>query len=133
MIRKSYIAIIIGMLICVGVYKPSYASLKFEKGFNIVSPKELNELDSFLEKNTDNISIENKDELVKIRNKMENYIALSQEERDFIRQCELDVIRSKIGDARFEQYIKLIEKRESDAEFSQDERYQLYQIEKELK
>lgn len=60
-------------------------------------------------------------------------MVLSQEEREYIQECELNVIRKKLGDAQFEEYKKLIEKRSSGAEFQQPERFRLYELEKMLR
>ena len=58
---------------------------------------------------------------------------LSQEEREYIRECQLSIIRKKLGDAQFEEYKKLIEKRSSGSEFQQEERFRLYELEKLLR
>ena len=73
------------------------------------------------------------EKLMNIINKLNKYVVLSQEEREYIRECELNVIRKKLGDAQFEEYKKLIEKRASGAEFQQPERFRLYELEKMLR
>ena len=87
------------------------------------SPEEGQKIEAFIDKNEDLLSSEEKDNLSEIINKLNKYVVLSQEEREYIRECELNVIRKKLGDAQFEEYKKLIEKRASGAEFQQPERY----------
>ena len=94
------------------------------------SPEEGQKIEAFIDKNEDLLSSEEKDNLSEIINK---YVVLSQEEREYIRECELNVIRKKLGDAQFEEYKKLIEKRASGAEFQQPERFRLYELEKMLR
>ena len=77
------------------------------------SPEEGQKIEAFIDKNEDLLSSEEKDNLSEIINKLNKYVVLSQEEREYIRECELNVIRKKPGDAQFEEYKKLIEKRAS--------------------
>lgn len=97
------------------------------------SPEEGKKLEIFIEKNDSLISMEEKENLNQIISKLNKYMVLSQEEREYIQECELNVIRKKLGDAQFEEYKKLIEKRSSGAEFQQPERFRLYELEKMLK
>lgn len=97
------------------------------------SPEEGQKIEAFIDKNEDLLSSEEKDNLSEIINKLNKYVVLSQEEREYIRECELNVIRKKLGDAQFEEYKKLIEKRASGAEFQQPERFRLYELEKMLR
>ena len=97
------------------------------------SPEEGQNIEAFIDKNEDLLSSEEKDNLSEIINKLNKYVVLSQEEREYIRECELNVIRKKLGDAQFEEYKKLIEKRASGAEFQQPERFRLYELEKMLR
>lgn len=97
------------------------------------SPEEGKKLELFIEKNNDLISTEDKENLNKIILKLNKYMVLSQEEREYIQECELNVIRKKLGDVQFEEYKKLIEKRSSGAEFQQPERFRLYELEKMLR
>ena len=94
------------------------------------SPEEGQKIEAFIDKNEDLLSSEEKDNLSEIINKLNKYVVLSQE---YIRECELNVIRKKLGDAQFEEYKKLIEKRASGAEFQQPERFRLYELEKMLR
>lgn len=97
------------------------------------SPEDGKKLEIFIEKNDDLISAEEKENLNQIILKLNKYMVLSQEEREYIQECELNVIRKKLGDAQFEEYKKLIEKRASGAEFQQPERFRLYELEKMLR
>lgn len=97
------------------------------------SPEEGKKLEKFIEKNNDLISTEEKENLKEIILKLDKYMVLSQEEREYIQECELNVIRKKLGDAQFEEYKRLIEKRSSGVEFQQPERFRLYELEKMLK
>ncbi|CUO22654.1 hypothetical protein [Clostridium disporicum] len=97
------------------------------------SPEEGQKIEAFIDKNEDLLSSEEKDNLSEIINKLNKYVVLSQEEREYIRECELNVIRKKLGDAQFEEYKKLIEKRASGSEFQQPERFRLYELEKMLR
>ena len=85
------------------------------------------------EKNNDLLSSEEKSNLNDIVIKLNKYNTLSQEEREYIRECQLSIIRKKLGDAQFEEYKKLIEKRSSGSEFQQEERFRLYELEKLLR
>lgn len=97
------------------------------------SPKEGKELQQFIENNKELISPEDSENLKKIIEKLDKYMVISQEERDYIRECQLEIFRKKLGDAQFEEYKRLIEKRSSGTEFSQPERFRLYELEKMLK
>ena len=97
------------------------------------SPEEGKKLEAFIEKNDALISSEEKENLNEIILKLNKYKVLSQEEREYIQECELNVIRKKLGDAQFEEYKKLIEKRASGVEFQQPERFRLYELEKMLR
>lgn len=97
------------------------------------SPEEGKKLEEFIKKNNDLISNEEKESLNEIISKLNKHRVLLQKEREYIQECELNVIRKKLGDAQFEEYKKLIEKRSSGAEFSQPERFRLYELEKMLR
>ncbi|MBX9138514.1 MULTISPECIES: hypothetical protein [unclassified Clostridium] len=105
----------------------------FNKLVLAYSPEEGKKIEAFIEKNNDLITSEEKENLNEIISKLNKYIVLSQEEREYIQECELNVIRKKLGDAQFEEYKKLIEKRSSGAEFQQPERFRLYELEKMLR
>lgn len=105
----------------------------FNKLVLAYSPEEGKKIEAFIEKNNDLITSEEKENLNEIISKLNKYIVLSQEEREYIQECELNVIRKKLGDAQFEEYKKLIEKRSSGTEFQQPERFRLYELEKMLR
>ena len=105
----------------------------FNKLVLAYSPEEGKKIEAFIEKNNDLITSEEKENLNEIISKLNKYKVLSQEEREYIQECELNVIRKKLGDAQFEEYKKLIEKRSSGAEFQQPERFRLYELEKMLR
>ena len=127
--KKSKDIIKIIVLVSIIVFKINfevYASLAY-------SPEEGSKIERFIEKNNDLLSSEEKSNLNDIVIKLNKYNTLSQEEREYIQECELNVIRKKLGDAQFEEYKKLIEKRSSGAEFQQPERFRLYELEKMLR
>lgn len=100
---------------------------------NISTPTTSEKLEEFLDNYSKNISDGELEELKKISDKMNKYEGLTQEEIDFIRECEINAFKNKLGEAKYEEYRKLIEKMESDSEFTQPEKYRLYQLLKELK
>ena len=97
------------------------------------SPKDAEKIKNFIEKNESLLTNENKKNLEGIIEKLDNYEVISQEEREYIRECELNVIREKLGDAQYDEYMKLLEKRRSSENFEQSDRLRLYQLEKLLK
>lgn len=97
------------------------------------SPEEANKLQEFIKENNDLIGNDEEKYLERIIDKLNKYMVLSQEEREYIQNCELNVIREKLGDTQFEEYKKLIKKRSSGVEFSQIERFRLYELEKMLR
>ena len=117
--KKSKDIIKIIVLVSIIVFKINfevYASLAY-------SPEEGSKIESFIEKNNDLLSSEEKSNLNDIVIKLNKYI----------RECQLSIIRKKLGDAQFEEYKKLIEKRSSGSEFQQEERFRLYELEKLLR
>lgn len=127
--KKSKDIIKIIVLVSIIVFKINfelYASLAY-------SPEEGSKIERFIEKNNDLLSSEEKSNLNDIVIKLNKYNTLSQEEREYIRECQLSIIRKKLGDAQFEEYKKLIEKRSSGSEFQQEERFRLYELEKLLR
>lgn len=127
--KKSKDIIKIIVLVSIIVFKINfevYASLAY-------SPEEGSKIERFIEKNNDLLSSEEKSNLNDIVIKLNKYNTLSQEEREYIRECQLSIIRKKLGDVQFEEYKKLIEKRSSGSEFQQEERFRLYELEKLLR
>lgn len=97
------------------------------------SPREVIKIDEILEDKTGALSEQERESLIGLKDKLKNYQVLSQEDVDFIRDCDLKIIRTKLGDVKFEEYSKLITKRATKEEFNQDERIRLFQLEKEIK
>lgn len=109
---------------------------KIEATLNIneyLAPRELIKIDEMLEDKSGALSEQEKERLIELKDKFESYQMLIQEEVDFIRDCSLKIIRVKLGDIKFEEYSKLIRKRATKEEFTQDERIRLFQLEKEIK
>ena len=52
------------------------------------SPEEGKKIEAFIEKNDDLISTEEKENLNQIISKLNQYMVLSQEEREYIQECE---------------------------------------------
>ena len=97
------------------------------------SPREVIKIDEILEDKTGALSEQERESLIGLKDKLKNYQVLSQEDVDCIRDCDLKIIRTKLGDVKFEEYSKLITKRATKEEFNQDERIRLFQLEKEIK
>ncbi|MBC5630042.1 hypothetical protein H8S20_14305 [Clostridium sp. NSJ-6] len=97
------------------------------------SPREVIKIDEILEDKSGALSEQERESLIGLKDKLKNYQVLSQEDVDFIRDCDLKIIRTKLGDVKFEEYSKLITKRATKEEFNQDERIRLFQLEKEIK
>ena len=97
------------------------------------SPREVIKIDEILEDKTGALSEQERESLIGLKDKLKNYQVLSQEDVDFIRDCDLKIIRTKLGDVKFEEYSKLITKRATKEELNQDERIRLFQLEKEIK
>ena len=132
---KGIIFLIMLLNFCNVTYTSEYEE-KVESSFNMneyYSPKEVIKIDEILEDKSGSLSEQEKEALIELKDKLNSYQALSQEDIDFIRDCDLKIIRSKLGDAKFEEYFKLISKRATKEEFSQDERLRLFQLEKEIK
>lgn len=99
----------------------------------ILSPEEAERIEMLLKESDAYVHDEDKKVLEGYREKLLNYEILSQEEKDNLRECYLNMIRNKLGEEKFNEYCKLIEKRSSSAEFTQPERFRLYELEKELR
>lgn len=109
---------------------------KIEANLNInefSAPRELIKINDLLEDKSGALTEQEKEMLMELKDKLKSYQMLIQEEVDFIRECDLKVIRVKLGDAKFEEYSRLITKRATKQEFTQDERIRLFQLEKEIK
>lgn len=98
-----------------------------------VSPEELKRIDMLLNEKSEYVHEADKEILEKYKEKLKSYEVLSQEEKDYLRECYLNMIRNKLGEEEFSEYCKLIEKRSGKGEFTQPERFRLYELEKELR
>ena len=105
----------------------------FKANALILSPEEAERIEMLLKESDAYVHDEDKKVLEGYREKLLNYEILSQEEKDNLRECYLNMIRNKLGEEKFNEYCKLIEKRSSSAEFTQPERFRLYELEKELR
>ena len=132
---KCIMFLIMLLSFSVAPYTSAYDE-QVEGNFNKIeyySPKELVKINEILEYKSSSLSEQEKENLLNLKDKLNNYQVLTQEEVDFIRECDLKIIRSKLGDSKFEEYSKLINKRATKSEFNQDERLRLFQLEKEIK
>ena len=107
--------------------------LVFKANALILSPEEAERIEMLLKDSDAYVHDEDKKVLEGYREKLLNYEILTQEEKDYLRECYLNMIRNKLGEEKFNEYCKLIEKRSSSAEFTQPERFRLYELEKELR
>ena len=107
--------------------------LVFKANALILSPEEAERIEMLLKESDAYVHDEDKKVLEGYREKLLNYEILSQEEKDNLRECYLNMTRNKLGEEKFNEYCKLIEKRSSSAEFTQPERFRLYELEKELR
>ena len=107
--------------------------LVFKANALILSPEEAERIEMLLKESDAYVHDEDKKVLEGYREKLLNYEILTQEEKDYLRECYLNMIRNKLGEEKFNEYCKLIAKRSSSAEFTQPERFRLYELEKELR
>ena len=107
--------------------------LTFEANALILSPEEIERIEMLLKENDVYVHDEDKKVLEGYKEKLLNYEILNQEEKDYLRECYLNMIRNKLGEEKFNEYCKLIEKRSSSVEFTQSEKFRLYELEKELR
>lgn len=107
--------------------------LTFEANALILSPEEIERIEMLLKENDAYVHDEDKKVLEGYKEKLLNYEILNQEEKDYLRECYLNMIRNKLGEEKFNEYCKLIEKRSISVEFTQSEKFRLYELEKELR
>ena len=86
--------------------------LAFEANALILSPEEIERIEMLLKENDAYVHDEDKKVLEGYKEKLLNYEILNQEEKDYLRECYLNMIRNKLGEEKFNEYCKLIEKRE---------------------
>ena len=107
--------------------------LVFKANALILSPEEAERIEMLLKESDAYVHDEDKKVLEGYREKLLNYEILTQEEKDYLRECYLNMIRNKLGEEKFNEYCNLIEKRSISEEFTQPERFRLYELEKELR
>lgn len=129
---KVLLALMVTLFLNINGTGYSYNTIDVSEVQSVMTPNVGSRIERLLEDTSGTISEEVKNKLVTLEQKIKNYEVITQEELEFIRNCELDIIRSKLGDAQFEEYCKLIEKREGNGEFLPPERYRLYELEKQL-
>ncbi|MBB6716035.1 hypothetical protein [Clostridium gasigenes] len=107
---------------------------------NIERPHDKEKIESFWNSENESfLSPEEKEKLNVLKRKVESGENLTVEERQILSEFRSDTIRKKLGDARFERYKKLIEKREKqtkgqlEIELSKEEKTEIYNFEKEIK
>lgn len=74
-----------------------------------------------------------KEKLNELREKVNNGDMLTTTERNELKNMKAEVIKVKLGDAKFQELQKLIEKREGSTELTLPERQRLYELNKEAK
>lgn len=132
MIINVVSVLLIALFFNIGFPNYSCAAINIIEINKVTSPNVESRIERIINDKSPVITEEIKSDLMKLKQKIKNYEVITQEELEFIRNCELDIIRSKLGDAQFEEYCKLIEKREGNGEFLPPERYRLYELEKQL-
>jgi hypothetical protein len=133
MIIKVVSVLLITLFFNIDFFSNSRTVMNLIEINDVISPNSHSRIEKLLKYNSAIISEETKRALIILKDKLERFEALNQEEVEFIRQCELNVIRTKLGEEQFEEYCKLIKKREGEGEFLPPERYRLYELEKQLK
>ncbi|MCR1950066.1 hypothetical protein NSA50_03195 [Clostridium sp. DSM 100503] len=78
-------------------------------------------------------SASQKEKLNELREKVNNGDMLTTTERNELKNMKAEVIKVKLGDAKFQELQKLIEKREGSTELTLPERQRLYELNKEAK
>ncbi|MEO2565152.1 hypothetical protein ABHA59_14735, partial [Clostridium tertium] len=74
-----------------------------------------------------------KEKLNQLREKVNNGDMLTASERNELKNMKAEVIKIKLGDAKFQELQKLIEKREGSTDLTLPERQRLYELNKEAK
>lgn len=83
--------------------------------------------------NEDYLDISQKEKLNIFKDKVNNGIVLSVSEKNKLKEMKSNVIKTKLGDEKFQELQKLIEKRESSTELTLPERTRLYELNKEAR
>ncbi|GAA0824509.1 hypothetical protein [Clostridium tertium] len=74
-----------------------------------------------------------KEKLNQLREKVNNGDMLTASEKNELKNMKAEVIKIKLGDAKFQELQKLIEKREGSTDLTLTERQRLYELNKEAK
>ncbi|GAB6170235.1 hypothetical protein JCM1393_26950 [Clostridium carnis] len=137
MINKKYIMVIsasllVGELLNFKVnaitLKPN--SVRVSNSYNIIVNKE--KFDEFwTSENESFLTSEDKEKINQLRTKSENGEILSGSEKSLLKSMKVEVIRKKLGEEKFNELQKLIEKREGSIDLTLPERARLYQLDKE--
>ncbi|VYT66532.1 hypothetical protein [Clostridium tertium] len=89
--------------------------------------------DFWTPKNEGYLDASQKEELTNFRSKVENGDLLSGIEKNKLKDMKTYVIKSKLGEDKFKELEKLINKREGSVELTLPERQRLYQLNKEAR
>jgi len=107
---------------------------------NLERPHDKEKIEKFwTSENESFLSASEKETLNGLRAKVESGQNLTVEERDILSSLRGEAIRKKLGDARFERYKKLIERRAKqekgllEIELTKEEKAEIYNFEKEIK
>lgn len=79
------------------------------------------------------LSASQKEKLNELREKVNNGNMLTASERNELKNMKAEVIKVKLGDAKFQELQKLIEKREGSNDLTLPERRRLYELDKEAR
>lgn len=102
--------------------------------FNCVDKSIEDKFDSFwTPKNEGYLSEEQKNKLNTFKNKVNNGDILTGLENHELKSMKVEVIKLKLGEEKFKELQKLIEKREGSLDLTLEERERLYKLNKEAK
>lgn len=93
-----------------------------EKFDSFWTPQNENYLDTF-----------QKEKLNELRNKINSGADLSVSQKNELKEMKSNVIKTKLGDEKFQELQKLIDKRESSTDLTLPERTRLYELNKEAR
>lgn len=88
--------------------------------------------DFWTEENEKLLTEEQKSKIKEFREKNEKGENLSLEEVEILKEFRISVIKTKLGEEKFKEYEKLMEKRDGDKELTLEERAKLYEFNKEI-
>lgn len=97
-------------------------------------PSEGNKFDSFWSsKNESYLSEAEKEQVNKFKEKVSKGEVLTISETNILKKLKSQVIKKKLGDEKFKELEKLLEKREDSVELTLPERQRLYELNKEAR